>query len=517
MWKLSIEDDQGSKTVVNLVREEYSLGRAEENNIRLTERNISRKHARLWRSGKHWHLEDVGSYNGVVVNGIKLERDQVLQHGDFVQIGDYRLELVDEAALANEHSQSDSRVATVPNMPRRDTLVGQTDRLIMLVGPTPNVEFTLSQERAVLGRGEECDISINHASVSRVHADIQPLGDGRYEIIDRDSANGVRINGVELKRALIDARDNVELGDVVLKFIRAGDIYVPGADESQRLGALELSSASATAPPTALDKGSRGVLPKAVKVAAIVGTVAGVLAIGLMVLGRVRNDSPPAAVALASETVAPPEPEGSLAILAEAEALLEAKNYEGAHLKLAQELGANDALRHSQRVARIEAAWADHLFDQASRSEELSERRSILDRIAKSPTVDSARRKSAADALAKLDMEGIDIDELPETTEPVPKEAPRTKLARANASASRKLARPAPSSHNPYSAKPESSAGASKTAPDPRDLVTSGDYTKLEQAKALLKSKVSTGTATDQDKRMLRALCRQLGDMTCSQ
>ena len=47
MWKLSIEDEQGNRTVVNLVREEYSIGRAEDNTVRLTERNISRHHTKL--------------------------------------------------------------------------------------------------------------------------------------------------------------------------------------------------------------------------------------------------------------------------------------------------------------------------------------------------------------------------------------------------------------------------------------------------------------------------------------
>ncbi|MCC6666907.1 MAG: FHA domain-containing protein, partial [Polyangiaceae bacterium] len=51
MWKLSIEDDQANKTVVSLVRDEYSIGRGEENTVRLTERNISRRHAKLTRNG----------------------------------------------------------------------------------------------------------------------------------------------------------------------------------------------------------------------------------------------------------------------------------------------------------------------------------------------------------------------------------------------------------------------------------------------------------------------------------
>ncbi len=35
MWKLTIEDDQAKRTVVHLVRDDYSVGRAEANAIRL--------------------------------------------------------------------------------------------------------------------------------------------------------------------------------------------------------------------------------------------------------------------------------------------------------------------------------------------------------------------------------------------------------------------------------------------------------------------------------------------------
>ena len=56
MWKLTIEDDQASKTVVHLVRDDYSIGRAEDNTVRLTERNISRRHARLTKPGERWLL-----------------------------------------------------------------------------------------------------------------------------------------------------------------------------------------------------------------------------------------------------------------------------------------------------------------------------------------------------------------------------------------------------------------------------------------------------------------------------
>ena len=64
MWKLTIEDDQANRTVVPLARDEYSIGRGEDNTVRLTERNISRRHARIAREGEHWVVFDGSSYNG---------------------------------------------------------------------------------------------------------------------------------------------------------------------------------------------------------------------------------------------------------------------------------------------------------------------------------------------------------------------------------------------------------------------------------------------------------------------
>ena len=47
MWKLTIEDDEGQRTQLDLGHEEYTIGRAEDRHIRLTERNVSRRHARI--------------------------------------------------------------------------------------------------------------------------------------------------------------------------------------------------------------------------------------------------------------------------------------------------------------------------------------------------------------------------------------------------------------------------------------------------------------------------------------
>src|SRR3989449_1804548 len=91
MMKLIIEDDEGRKTVVPLVRDEITIGRQDGNTIRLTERNVSRRHARLVKENGNVLIEDLGSYNGAGVNGEKITGRTRIKEGDLVEIGDYDL------------------------------------------------------------------------------------------------------------------------------------------------------------------------------------------------------------------------------------------------------------------------------------------------------------------------------------------------------------------------------------------------------------------------------------------
>lgn len=408
MWKLSIEDDQGEKTSVNLVRDEYTVGRAESNTIRLTERNISRNHARLFRDANAWYLADRDSYNGAFVNGARVVDPVRVAHGDLVQLGDYRLEIVDEA-LAASRTHPTMRDGLITTTGRRDTLVNQPDRFVMVVGPAPGTEYALSGTRMVVGRGEECDISINHASVSRVHAEVHAIGDGRYELIDKGSANGVRVNAVELQRALIDARDNIELGDVILKFVPKGDIYVPGADEAQKLAAGQTAAEafSLSAEPNPLKPG----LPFALKAAAGLLGIALLVLVGMLTLGKSANPTTPPT----SAATDPPSPKTST-ILGQAKLLLDKGDVFGAHAKLL-ELPATSADKNSEVYRSIEGRWADALMEAAEKEADVDAKRGLLDQVAKSPSVDQARRTRAASALAELDDAGaMEIDELLEAT-----------------------------------------------------------------------------------------------------
>jgi len=501
MWKLTIEDDQASKTVVHLVRDDYTIGRAEENTVRLTERNISRRHARLTKPGERWLLLDMTSYNGCYVNGQRVNERHEIVHGDLVQLGDYRLQVLDDSIV--EPATFD-RAVTMPAAPRSQALLGQPDRLVMVAGPSVGAEYPLIQDHPlVMGRGEECDVPINHPSVSRVHAEVKPLGDGRYEIVDRESANGVRVNGVELPRTLLDARDVIELGDVILKFIPAGDIYVPGADEGQHASALSLGGASLGAyaqPGSTLAK-----LPNGVKLAAIGGGIAIIVALGIVL--ATRRGSPEPEIASGSEPT-----DSAMRTLLDAKALLDKGDVDGAERK-AREIPEASNARKTVEYRQIQGAWADALFAKANAATDPAQKRALLDQIARATSVDSIRRKRAANELAGQGATSVDISDLPSA----PKDPPRVA----------QNPRPAPDDPPPAPADPKQVAAAKAATPTtlvrknpfddgPASPPANDQTAKLLQARASLQQKMQNGQATDRDLKMLRTLCQQLGDASCS-
>jgi len=69
-----------------------TLGRSREADIVLDDANVSRKHAEVRPSGGSWIVRDLGSTNGVKVNGRRLDpsRAQSLKPGDVIELGTSR-------------------------------------------------------------------------------------------------------------------------------------------------------------------------------------------------------------------------------------------------------------------------------------------------------------------------------------------------------------------------------------------------------------------------------------------
>ncbi len=63
------------------------LGRSREADIQVDDQNVSRKHAELRPSGASWTVRDLGSTNGVKVNGRRIQGAQSLRSGDTITLG----------------------------------------------------------------------------------------------------------------------------------------------------------------------------------------------------------------------------------------------------------------------------------------------------------------------------------------------------------------------------------------------------------------------------------------------
>src|SRR5258706_970606 len=104
---MSREDDDGGElkplTRVRLRRRgqellltdgTYLFGRDASCHILLDDAKVSRRHARLNVHGDHVTLDDLGSMNGLYVNGVRVTASQALFDGDWVTAGGEELELL---------------------------------------------------------------------------------------------------------------------------------------------------------------------------------------------------------------------------------------------------------------------------------------------------------------------------------------------------------------------------------------------------------------------------------------
>jgi hypothetical protein len=88
---LELERPDGTRV---MIAEGLTLGRAEDNTIRIRDGAASRHHARIVADGTGWSVEDLGSSNGTFVDGAQVRRSR-LDRGQILTIGDTPLKVVE--------------------------------------------------------------------------------------------------------------------------------------------------------------------------------------------------------------------------------------------------------------------------------------------------------------------------------------------------------------------------------------------------------------------------------------
>ena len=70
-----------------------SIGRAQSSNIVIDDSYVSQEHALLTERNSQWWLEDMGSRNGTLLNGVPLTETAVVSSGDIITIGSVQLKV----------------------------------------------------------------------------------------------------------------------------------------------------------------------------------------------------------------------------------------------------------------------------------------------------------------------------------------------------------------------------------------------------------------------------------------
>jgi pSer/pThr/pTyr-binding forkhead associated (FHA) protein len=99
-------------------------------------------------------------------------------------------------------------------------------KLVPLDGGSP---VELAKDLTLVGRNEDCDVRLEHKSVSKLHC-ILVRTEGLVLVRDLGSTNGTRVNGQRVRRAALLPNDNLAIATFRYRVTIGDDAGDPPAD-----------------------------------------------------------------------------------------------------------------------------------------------------------------------------------------------------------------------------------------------------------------------------------------------
>src|ERR1700729_331673 len=205
---------------------QYRVGRDPRSDIVVNDSRVSWQHAVLRVDRDAWILEDAGSTNGTFLGTRRIGKIEIGQNCIL------RLGHPDDGPvmMCSVNRAGNGKVAPntgMSSVDRRPTSVMRAPTRLLRIGRDPGN-----------------DLVVPDLSVSRVHAELRNLGDGRYEIADLGSHNGTFVNGRRIAGATtVTDQDLIGIGratfrlfgDELREFNDEGDVSFVAQDLTVRL------------------------------------------------------------------------------------------------------------------------------------------------------------------------------------------------------------------------------------------------------------------------------------------
>ena len=223
-----------------------TLGRDRQCDIVLDDETASRQHARIHLHPDGSTVEDLGSINGTLCNGKKLEEGPVaLNDGDLLKIGrsevrylegeleearpvmtlpldaeDLAMTALMTGTFGHEVLAGNSPLLTSPaaeaGLLRVVVAPHDVPLLVVKDGETTH-EVKLEQTPLVIGRTPEVDVYLTDKFASRKHAEIRPADDG-FVLRDLGSRHGLFVNGIQVRERTLTEGDVIRIGRAEMVF-----------------------------------------------------------------------------------------------------------------------------------------------------------------------------------------------------------------------------------------------------------------------------------------------------------
>lgn len=90
--------------------------------------------------------------------------------------------------------------------------------IAVLINTIERLVFELTEDVTSIGRDSKCNISISDQLLSRFHAEIQKLADGKYIIKDMSSSYGTYVEGERIAERILHDGDEIIVGTTCFRF-----------------------------------------------------------------------------------------------------------------------------------------------------------------------------------------------------------------------------------------------------------------------------------------------------------
>lgn len=190
---LQLEIDGQPARAVLRPGEVLLVGRDPSCQLVVSDRSVSRRHAEISRVDGAWVVRDLGSRNGIHLDGRRQDTITV-SNGAAVRIG-------------SPHDGPVLRFVLPPPPPTAPPAPATR----------PEVATFDASGMTTIGRGADCNIVLPDLLVSRRHAQVAQQG-AVYQLVDLGSTNGTYHNGRRINRATLQPGDRVSIGHVELVF-----------------------------------------------------------------------------------------------------------------------------------------------------------------------------------------------------------------------------------------------------------------------------------------------------------